>query len=269
MARQALKAASAAVDVLRRPEPGITILIYHRVGAGNGGQMDLSPSAFAAQLEWLTNTQRIITLDQAAAELGTGELGAGTARPGVVITFDDGTTDWVDHVLPALDKFSVPATFYVATSFIDEGLPFPLDGKPLTWSGVEELASSKLVTIGSHTHCHLLLDRLEGSAVDDELDRSIELLGSHLGTPVDHFAYPKAVAGSPIAEAAVRKRFRTAVLAGTRSNHAGVDLHRLNRSPIQPTDGTRWFRRKATGGMGFEDYLRQNLNRIRYRGKTT
>src|SRR5690606_14433863 len=106
---------------------------------------------------------------------------------GVVITFDDGTTDWVDHVLPALERHRVPATFYVATSFVDEQLEFPGDGRPLSWGGLAELASSPLVTVGSHTHRHLLLDRLAADEIDDELDRSVELLGTHLDQPIRHF----------------------------------------------------------------------------------
>lgn len=264
LARETIKGGAAAGDLVWRRSAGVTILIYHRVGAGTGGQMDLSPTAFDQQLAWLASTQRVITLEQAADELAAGSAST-PLRPGVVLTFDDGTTDWVDHVLPALDRHRVPATFYVATSFIDEGTLFPGDGAPLSWDGVRELASSGLVTIGSHTHRHLLLDRLPPQQIADELDRSIELLGAHTGNAIDHFAYPKAIAGSQAADAAVRTRFRTAVLAGTRSNARGADLHTLRRSPVQPSDGERWFRRKALGGMRLEDDLRQMANRVRYR----
>ncbi len=266
-ARQGIKGAAALADVVRTPSPGITILIYHRVGAGTGGQMDLSPDAFDRQLEWLSAHRRVLSLDQAADELA-GPSSA-QAPDGVVVTFDDGTPDWVEHVLPALERHHVPATFYVATSFVEHGTELPGGGRPVTWQGLAELASSPWATIGSHTHGHLLLDRLPAGEVADELDRSIELLGAHLDDPVTHFAYPKAVAGSAAAEQAVRERFRTAVLAGTRANRPGVDLHRLQRSPIQAADGQRWFRRKAGGGMHAEDDLRDRLNRVRYRGRTT
>src|SRR5690606_700567 len=73
---------------------------------------------------------------------------------GVVLTFDDGTTDWVEHVLPALERHAVPATFYISTDFVERQIPFPGDGTPLTWKGIEELSSSPFVTIGSHTHRH-------------------------------------------------------------------------------------------------------------------
>ncbi|MFM7063045.1 MAG: polysaccharide deacetylase family protein [Actinomycetes bacterium] len=264
--RAAIKGTAAVGDTLRPPAPGITILIYHRVGAGSGGQMDLAPEAFERQLAWLTATQRLLTLDAAADEIGDV---AGPTGPGVVVTFDDGTTDWVDHVLPALERHGVPATFYVSTDFVDRGVPFPADGTPLTWAGLAELDSSDLVTVGNHTHRHLLLDRLPPDAIDEELDRSQDLLAEHLGSRPEHFCYPKAVAGSPAAEDAVRARFRTAVLAGTRPNDRDADLWRLSRSPVQPSDGDRWFRRKAMGGMHLEDDLRRTVNRLRYRSLTS
>lgn len=260
--RAGIKGAASLSDLVLRPADGITILIYHRVGAGNGGQMDLSPAAFEHQLGWLRAHHRVLSLDDALVELAS----PGPVEPGVVLTFDDGTTDWVDHVLPALERHGMPATFYVATWFVDEARPFPSDGRPLSWTGVAELAGSDLVTIGSHTHRHLLLDRLARSEIDAELDRSIELLGEHTGVRPEHFCYPKAVAGSPAADAAVRARFRSAVLAGTRPNLPGrTDPYRLWRSPVQPSDGERWFRQKARGGMRLEDDLRRGMNRLRYR----
>ena len=263
-----MKGVAAAADVLSPPDTGITMLIYHRVGAGSGSQMDLSPAVFDQQLAWLAATQRLVTLDQALEEL-EANTHAAKSRPALVLTFDDGTTDWVDNVLPALELHSVPATFYVATSFVDEGIPFPSNGRPLSWAGVEELASSDLATIGSHTHRHSLLDRLDPARVAEELDRSIDLLGSRAGVEAKHFAYPKAVLGSPAAEQAVRERFRSAVLAGTRANPVGTDPYRLRRSPVQACDGQRWFRRKAVGGLGIEDDLRGLANRARYRNRSS
>lgn len=276
VARTAVKSAAATADVVRRLTPGITILIYHRVGAGSGGQMDLSPAAFDEQLAWLRATQRVLTMDQALIELGAarraGEGGDAPGSPpgpsgtGVVLTFDDGTADWVDHVLPALDRHRVPATFYVATAFVDEQRSFPGDGRPITWAGLKEMAGSDLVTLGSHTHTHALMDRLAVPQIADELDRSIDLLHDCVGVAAEHFCYPKALLGSLPAEKAIRDRFRSATLAGTRANLPGVDPYRLTRSPIQPADGRRWFRRKAVGGMSFENDLRDLLNRARYRG---
>jgi peptidoglycan/xylan/chitin deacetylase (PgdA/CDA1 family) len=122
-----------------------------------------------------------------------------------------------------------------------------------------------LVSVGSHTHTHALLDRLPTERVVEELDRSIELIGDRLGVAARHFAYPKAVRGSGAAEAAVRARFVSAAVGGGHPNRYGrSDLHRLERTAIQRVDGLRWFGHKLAGGMAAEETLRRQVNRLRH-----
>jgi len=263
-------------DRVLKPADGVTVLIYHRVGGGSGGEVDLDVDAFRAQLEHLRDHHTVIDLDNAAAVLaGDGVDGAaaggGAVFPenAVVVTFDDGTDDFCDHVVPALVEYGIPATLYAATHFIDSGEAFPWGAPPASWPGLRAAASTGLVTIGSHTHTHALLDRAEPAEIGAELDRSIELIGEHIGTAPAHFAYPKALPGSEPAEAEVRSRFTTAALARSRVNEPGkTDLHRLWRTPIQRSDGHGFFVTKAAGGLRLEGELRDMVARIKYRGAT-
>jgi hypothetical protein len=284
-----VKRAGIAVDRLLPPPPGITILIYHRVGGQSDSEVDLEPEMFERQLEYLSENHRVLSLDDAAAELtSTTNNGWATApnqpttnqnstdpgataddgdRRGVVITFDDGTADFTDLVVSALDRHGLPATLYVATRFIDESLAFPWGAPPTSWSELRDSLASGNVTIGSHTHAHWLLDRLDSASVDTDLDRSIELIEEHLDLTPRHFAYPKAIPGSPSAEIAVRRRFETASLALSRVNRPGnTDLHRLSRTPVQRSDNFDIFKLKAGGGLRLEGELRSLSARTRYRG---
>lgn len=257
----------AAADAVRRPQ-GLVVLIYHRVGARTPVSVDLPRPLFAEQLGALIAGWAPVTLDDAAAFLADPVPPPGP--PPVCLTFDDGTADFVEEALPELVTHGVPATLYVATDYIEVGRPFPDDGRPASWAGLRDALSTGLVTIGSHTHTHRLLDRVGGAEAAEELDRSIGLIEDRLGVACTHFAYPKALPGSPAAEEEVRRRFRTAALGGTRPNPYGsTDVHRIRRSPVQVSDGMRWFRRKAAGGMALEDGVRTLRNRRRYAGKVT
>ncbi len=261
--RAALKPVSAAVDRVRPPTPGVTILIYHRVGAGTTSQVDLDPALFDEQMAELAESGRLMTLDDAVDLLRSGQQP--DSAP-VVVTFDDGTADLIDVALPILERHRVPITLYLATAAVEDGVGFwsPQDS-PLTWGAVSEAVSTGLVSVGSHTHTHALLDRLDPAQIAGELERSIDVIGQHLGVEARHFAYPKALAPSAAADSAVRARFESAALAGTRANpYVGSDVHLLARSPIQQSDAMRWFRHKMNGGMGLEDRLRQRINRRRY-----
>jgi len=261
----AVKITAGAADVVRRPATGVVILLYHRVGARSQTSVDLPAALFDEQMAALASTHHVVSLDDALRVL-RGE------RPGpcVAVTFDDGTSDLVDLALPILVRHRIPATWYIATSFIDDQRPFANSGTPLSWAALRDACSTGFVSVGSHTHRHLLLDRASEPEVADELARSITSIGDNLGSAPLDFAYPKALLGSHAAQAAVRAHFRSAALAGTRANVVGqTDVHQLARSPIQVSDRRVWFDRKVAGGMALEDTLRGLINRRRYAQAST
>lgn len=263
-----LKAIAAAADRVRPPAPGITVLIYHRVGRRAAVEMDLEAAVFDAQMAELAASGRVVDLDTALGILD-GTAPRRDADP-VVVTFDDGTADFAEVAVPILERHGIPALMYLATAFLDEGRSFPHEGTPMSWTAARDCASTGLVTFGSHTHTHLLLDRTDPRTVTEELDRSVERIATEVGAAPRHFAYPKAVPPSAEADRLVRARFASAALAGTRRNGYGAtDPHRLARTPIQAGDAMRWFRCKVDGGLGLEDRIRTGVNRLRYRGATT
>jgi peptidoglycan/xylan/chitin deacetylase (PgdA/CDA1 family) len=263
---RAVKHAARAADRVRAPAPGLVVLIYHRVGRRAPLEVDLPLALFEEQVEALAAVGRVVTLD---AGLDALEAPAPGAAAPVVVTFDDGTADFAEVAMPVLARHRVPVTLYVATQFVDEGRSFPDAGTPLSWAALRDAHATGLVTVGSHTHSHALLDRLPGPATAAELDRSNDLIGEHVGEAPAHFAYPKAVLGSPAAQVEVAARYRSAALAGTRPNPFGrTDPLRLARSPIQLGDGMPFFRAKVAGGMRLEDDLRTVANRWRYRNLT-
>lgn len=60
----------------------------------------------------------------------------------------------------------------------------------LSWEEAGELADHPLVTVGSHSHHHVSLDRLSSRRVRTEVARSKEILQDRLGGSIRYFAYP-------------------------------------------------------------------------------
>jgi peptidoglycan/xylan/chitin deacetylase (PgdA/CDA1 family) len=267
-AQGALKRAAGASDRFRVPAAGVVVLAYHRVGGcSDAHEIDLPESRFDEQMACIARWRDPVDLDAALVALQAPD---GTARDRVVVTFDDGTADFVDVALPILERHRIPATLYIATDYIESGREFPDGGRPLSWAGVRDAASTGLVTIGSHTHSHCLLDRVTADAATLELRRSIDLVFERTGLMVEHFAYPKALPGKASVDDVVRSLFRSAAVAGTRANLYGrTDPYRLARSPIQRSDGMHYFERKLTGGLRLEDDVRRLVNRVRYLGATS
>lgn len=248
---------------------GVTVLAYHRFGAATTVSVDLPVGQTEDQLDWISSASRPVTLDQAAAELST-RCSPSNAGPSVVLTADDGTSDWVDVLLPLLVARGLPMTWYVATRFVEEQASFPYDGAPISWAALGEAVSTGLITVGSHTHSHAVMTRLGAQSAAQELDRSIGLIEERLQQPCRHFAYPKALAPSGEADREVRRRFATAALAGNRVNIPGrSDLARLGRTPVKRSDDARRFMRKLHGGGRAEGWLRERYDEFRHHDAVT
>lgn len=99
----------------RRLAPNAQILVYHRVNDECdpyfGG---VPPTVFDRQMEHLASRYRVLPLPDLVAALRAREL------PGraVAVTFDDGYRDNYLHAFPILQRHSIPATIFLATSAI-------------------------------------------------------------------------------------------------------------------------------------------------------
>jgi hypothetical protein len=241
--RKTAKMALLPLGVPGRRRPGdLLILLYHRVGEGDR-EIDLPLPAFEAQMADLAERTSVRSLEEALTH----------PDGGTVVTFDDGSSDFHEHVLPILERYQVPTTLYLATGLVAGGGNGQHGG--LTWSQIREAVSTGLVTVGSHTHGHTDLSNADEPSAEQEMRRSKELVQDRLGVPCRHFAYPWAV-GSAAADRAARRLFETAALDAWRINRLGrVDPYRLGRTPVLRSDGPLLFRAKATGLLEGEALL--------------
>ena len=269
VARRGIRSAARLFDRVAAPPVGAVVLAYHQVGGPKRGSVNLPREAFADQMAMLAEgrgDRPVLDLDAVVDEVGDP---VGSGRASVAVTFDDGTADFVDHALPVLVDHGLPVTLYLATGHVDDGRSFWDDGTVLSWAALRDATSTGLVTIGCHTHDHILLDRTEPDRVATDLDRSIDRIATELGHRPVHFAYPKALAPSAAAKALVRARFASAALAGGRANlPGGTDLWALDRTPITVADGPDDVAAKVAGGLRLEAGVRALVDRIRYRDAT-
>lgn len=97
----------------------LSILIYHRVLPQKDplfpGEVDASE--FEQQLRLLKSCMNFISLADAISGIRCGNLPPRAA----CVTFDDGYADNAEVALPILQKLGIPATFFVATGFLNGG----------------------------------------------------------------------------------------------------------------------------------------------------
>jgi peptidoglycan/xylan/chitin deacetylase (PgdA/CDA1 family) len=265
VAKKAVKLALLGPATARRTsEPGLFVLIYHRVGAGQGQEMDLPAATFRRQMEWLSSNADVVPLAEGLDALASSRF----ERDRVAITFDDGYREVFTRAWPVLRGLALPATLFLATGFLQGESPAPIRAgaehpgeaaPPLSWDQVGEMAGTGLIGVGSHTHTHRDLDRLSAAEAEEECERSNAVLAAEAGVEPDTFAYPRAVVGN---EAVVSRRYRWAVAGdGTKNLPGRADPHRLSRTPVRASDGFFFFRRRLAGIAPLEDRLYDRLRR--------
>jgi peptidoglycan/xylan/chitin deacetylase (PgdA/CDA1 family) len=94
------------------------ILCYHGIGE-SGNPLGAAPTRelFEAQMRFLRENYRVVSLDEACRELRSGV----NSEPGVVITFDDGYRSAYTVAFPILQKYRLPAIIYLTIESVETG----------------------------------------------------------------------------------------------------------------------------------------------------
>ena len=100
----------------------LSVLAYHRVLATPDPLLPGEPSAeeFEHRMRWVKANFNVLPLGEAVHALREKRL----PRGALCITFDDGYADNYSVALPILLRHGLPATFFVATGFLDGGCMF-------------------------------------------------------------------------------------------------------------------------------------------------
>jgi peptidoglycan/xylan/chitin deacetylase (PgdA/CDA1 family) len=132
--RLALAWAARVVGILEllefiaaRREPVVTVLTYHRIALPAGpAQMyydpviSATPESFRAQIELLARKFQLLTLDDLLCTQAIANVAQSSHKPGVLVTFDDGYRDNYETALPILQRYDVPATFFISTQLVED-----------------------------------------------------------------------------------------------------------------------------------------------------
>jgi peptidoglycan/xylan/chitin deacetylase (PgdA/CDA1 family) len=114
---KSLAATSLGWEAASRLRPaGAIVLLYHRISARGDRFPGLPVEHFAAQMRWLVARCRPIApeqLDEAASS-------AGTSRPPVLVTFDDGYRCYRERAYPIMKELGIPGLLFLTTAYIDE-----------------------------------------------------------------------------------------------------------------------------------------------------
>jgi peptidoglycan/xylan/chitin deacetylase (PgdA/CDA1 family) len=165
-------------------------------------------------------------------------------RP-IVLTFDDGYTDFHREALPLLTKYAFPATVFVTTGWVADAGAYaagtPLD-RMLSWSQIDE-ARSAGIEVAAHSHSHAQLDQLAAGPLELELRTSKTLLEDRIGREVPSLAYPFGYSSVRVRDAVRAAGYRHATVVSNIVARAGTDPLALPRLTIRSSTNLQTFQR--------------------------
>ncbi|WFE62065.1 polysaccharide deacetylase family protein [Micromonospora sp. WMMD714] len=164
-------------------------------------------AAGMSQGTWLADRHLPLSTGPASATVGNRrqDVGAGaiqvvwhvpTTERLVALTFDDGPLpQWTPTVLDTLDRYAVPATFFLVGSRVRRHA---------------DLIRGRLARheVGNHSWRHRDLARLAAAAVHDDLRRSHDAIAEVTGVPPRLARPPYGHLGGGVLHAAVRLDYR-------------------------------------------------------------
>lgn len=233
----------------------IPILMYHSISDEDEGRVHpyyrtaTSPRVFSEQMGYLhANGYRTLNLEEAVGRLAEPR----SPQKWVVITFDDGYADFLQHAYPVLAGYGFTATVFLPTAYIGATTQC-FKGRPcLTWSQVGELSRAG-ISFGSHTVTHPQLSLLADRELEYEIAGSKREIEDHLGGPIDSFAYPYAF---PETQSAFLGRlrhwlceagYRNGVCTNIGSEDGRADRLFMRRLPINSCDDLSLLAAKLNG----------------------
>lgn len=215
------------------------VLVYHSIGGS--GFFSISPEIFEQQIVFLKNNGvSFIGLDDLMKK---DEL----KDKSVLITFDDGYEDNFLNAVPILEKYKIPAVFFMPTDFIGKELS---GVKVMTWEELKTLSQNPLFEIGSHGVAHKRLPRLDNESIRKEVLNSKKELEENLGIFIRSFAYPYGRFNEFSIEQIKASGYNSAFSAYPENINRIKDFYSIPRFSVD-NFSKDFFKDFFTGGYGF------------------
>src|SRR5438874_12584150 len=229
-------------------------------------KLHTSASLFTKHLDYLQRHYRVIPLGE---YLEVRRARRRLPRYTAVLTFDDGTRNFLTVVAPILRERRLPATAFVITKstseredslFADDWSPID-DHLHLSWSEIRALASTPGIEIGSHSHTHPDLTLVTREEALAELSDSLAAIVEHTGNTRPALAYPHGRASASVRELAASVGYSCAFTGELGANDTESDLYDLRRVVIAGDDDPDTFAARVSGLTWWYDRLRAAFKR--------
>lgn len=234
--------------------------MYHQINSEPRSYFPIhatAPDTFANQMKLLKRLgYQTINMDQ-LYEYWKGNLEL-PSKP-IIITFDDGLVEAINHSSKILKKYGFTAVYYIPSDFIGKTSDWLLDELGfklpiIDWEKVKWLDSNSF-QVACHSKSHPHLNAITTDQCVEELRDSKKKLEDFLGHDVNHLAYPYGSYNEKVINIAEDLGFHTACT--TEEGFCTLDNNSLAlpRINIEAKDSLLDFMMKLYTGKAIYPYF--------------
>jgi len=214
----------------------LPILMYHRIATdGPPGLKEwrVAPELFDAQMSTLHRAgYQTITLVEWAEALIEQRPVQGKR---VLLTFDDGYSDFLSAAMPALQRHDFSATMFLVAERIGQTALWDAsfgDCAPLlSWDEIKSLQTMG-IEFGAHSCIHQKMTQMGSAELAEDTRRTRAILEKGLGAPIPTLAYPYGDQNESVRRIVGEAGTKAAVTTEPGISKLGDDLLRLPRIEI-------------------------------------
>lgn len=231
----------------------LTILMYHDLTTdpNDTDSMTITAERFRLDMEFLREFNYISLLPSELVAMT--QSNQTLPEKSIMITFDDGYRSNYEYAFPTLQYTGMKAVIAVIAYNMQSEATVNALSSSLTWEQIQEMASSGIVEIGTHTY-NLHNPKYQGFTAPDgingimrlpgesqsayrlrvgsDLQTSIQLIEQHTGQPVLYFSYPFGAYDSWIQPLLDEYGIRVTTLTNAGRAKPMVSLHCMPRYRI-------------------------------------
>lgn len=234
--------ASLRSRLIKSREPLVRVILIHHIKDAH---------KFERMIEFVARKYHPISFD----DFKDGRFSR--EKINILLTMDDGYESWFTKGLPILEKYSVPALFFIPSGFIacandkeaiarfcDHNLKLSWTSPPMTPEMLRACIEHPLITIGGHTCSHVSLTRVSESDALSEIENDKKGLEDMLKGRLEAFAYPFGNQDESVQELVKRAGYGYAMT--TRSDFCRVKANlcaipRSNHGTVTPFMLSVWI----------------------------
>lgn len=212
----------------------IPVLCYHVVSPSPSGRYQLSLAKFREQMLYLKdNGFTPLSIDEYHAVMT--RQSAVPPKP-ILLTFDDGTSDFATHVVPVLQQHGFKATQFAVSNWVN-GAGY------MSSAQLGSLASS--YDIQNHTESHPRLTSLSYAAAYGEIVRASDRIAGWTGKRPEFLAFPYGATDSTVQNAARDNGIKMAFTVSGQKSTSAMNFLALPRYLIPSSETLSSFAKKV------------------------